>query len=300
MIFGELESFFAFLDRAKRWFQPTISNDDNDVIDSTSLEVSVATRFIRLFDSHGVHRNQIPGFLGYDLTIANVKDDETLLPYLTEELLDAACEKFAVRREWLDGVELQVHPCHDFYKHPDQFINFLEHLKSSNKSGYISGTVLKSTTTFNDQALVILQEEIGYIGSKQIFRYHLCNNWFYHYWKSRAYLTACIAIATKNHNYLHGITTTHEIIEKLAYGESLLGYADNSKWTFANKTWYPDDLPISPEKYLEDIRPEEHNYGLVSALKLWLELEQKGYMETYIIDIKKIRDKFINELKKYN
>ena len=99
MIFGELESFFALFDRAKRWLRITRGSELGETDNDNVLEVSVATRFIRLFDSHGIHRNQIPGFFGHDLTIAKVKDDETLLPYLTEKLLDAACEKFAVRRE---------------------------------------------------------------------------------------------------------------------------------------------------------------------------------------------------------
>ena len=79
---------------------------------------SVAARFVRLFETHGVHRNQIPRFFGHGLNLQDMQDDATLLAKLDEPLLEAACEMFAVRREWLDGAETQVHPCHEFYKYP--------------------------------------------------------------------------------------------------------------------------------------------------------------------------------------
>lgn len=60
---------------------------------------SVAMRFVQLFEAHGVHRNQIPRFFGHELTLVQVKDDESLLQALTEEMLTDAADLFAVRRE---------------------------------------------------------------------------------------------------------------------------------------------------------------------------------------------------------
>ena len=68
----------------------------------------VASRFIRLFESHGIHRNQISRFIGHDLTLKDVQDDASLLAKIDEPLLEAVCERFAVRREWLDGAEPQI------------------------------------------------------------------------------------------------------------------------------------------------------------------------------------------------
>lgn len=77
---------------------------------------TVATRFVGLLESHGVHRNQIPRFIGHGLTLTDVQDDTALLAKLDEPLLDAVCTQFAVHREWLDGAGPQIHPVHDFYK----------------------------------------------------------------------------------------------------------------------------------------------------------------------------------------
>ncbi|HYD57382.1 MAG TPA: hypothetical protein VEB41_10790, partial [Burkholderiales bacterium] len=61
---------------------------------------TLAARFVSLFESHGVHRNQIPRFLNAGLALRDVQDDSALVSGLNDSLLDAACEKFAVRREW--------------------------------------------------------------------------------------------------------------------------------------------------------------------------------------------------------
>src|SRR5690606_7370308 len=89
---------------------------------------SVASRFIQVFEEHGVHRNQIPRFFGHGLALADLQDEQTLLSKLTEEMLDAACERFTIRREWLDGASDQIHPTHDFYKMPGQFAVFVDEL----------------------------------------------------------------------------------------------------------------------------------------------------------------------------
>ena len=186
---------------------------------STPVE-SVSTRFVRLFESHGVHRNQIPRFLEQRLTLQDVQDDAVLLAKLDETLLESVCNQFAVRQEWLDGAESQIYPCHDFYKQPKEFAAFLENLKASNPDGDLHCTFIAPKEHYRDaNALLILQETVGHLGDNAIYRYHLCNNWVFAYWKCRAYLTACIAIACKHQIYVHGIYVPAEEIQRLAGGE---------------------------------------------------------------------------------
>ena len=47
-----------------------------------------------------------------------------------------------------------------------------------------------------------------------------------------------------------------------------------------HKTWDPEDMADSPEQFLKGVNPEEDNFGLISGLKLWIELAQKGLMES--------------------
>lgn len=240
---------------------------------------TVATRFIRLFESHGVHRNQIPRFIGHGLTVKDVQDEASLLAKLDETLLDAACERFAVRREWLDGAEAQVYPLHDFYKHPEKVAGFLKSLQTANPEGGLDG-VLIAPESEGGQALLVLNEVIGAVGEKPIYRYHLCNNWLFEYWKSRAYLTACVAIAWKHNVCVRGAYMPAKEIAQMDSGEVLPIPNSEGFWMLSGKKWYPEDMASKPDEYLHGVDPERNNYGVISGLGLWLQLEQQGYMST--------------------
>jgi hypothetical protein len=158
-VLGEVNAALSLWDRFKKWRHARKSPPSE----------SIATRFIRLFESHGVHRNQIPRFIDHGLTLRDVQDDASLLEKLDEALLEAACARFAVRREWLDGAEPQIHPCHDFYKDPKGFSNFLGKLIASNPEGQMDGILLSPKESDREaEALIILQEIIGAVGDKPI------------------------------------------------------------------------------------------------------------------------------------
>ncbi len=192
MIFSEVESFINILEKLKSYI-PFLKQSKNKEQASTE---TISARFVRLFESHGVHRNQIPRFFDHGLTIKDLKDDDSLLPCLTETILDDACELFAVRREWLDGADSVAHENHDFYKEPEGIIKLINELRDKNPEGDLFGELYTpEKPDFNSEAIIVLSEIIDYMGGEPIYRYHLCNNWRHDYWKSRAYLTACVAIA---------------------------------------------------------------------------------------------------------
>lgn len=274
MILGEINSAINLVERFKKYYR-FFKNP-------TELE-SVASRFIRLFETHGVHRNQIPRFFGHGITLKDLQDDLSLLAKLDEEILDDACKLFAVRREWLDGAERQAHPHHDFYKEPKEFLEFIKALKLANAEGDLDGELFAPDALDSGaETILILNEIIGHVGNEPIYRYHLCNNWSYSYWKARAYLTACIAIAWKHHVFIRGTIASNKSINKLAQGETLLACLKRGVESLSGKKWYPEDMALIPEVFLQDVDPEYHNFGNISALDLWLELEKQGLMDTGI------------------
>ena len=295
MILGEIDSLFSLLDRLGRVLKLRRSREEKPAD-------SVASRFVKIFESHGVHRNQIPRFFGRGLTLQDVQNDESLLAKLDEPVLEDACNRFAVRREWLDGVDAQIHPHHDFYKHPKKFSDFIHTLRANNPEGELVGVLIAPNETKRQApALLILQETIGVIGDKAIYRYHLCNNWGFNYWKARAYLTACIAIAWKSEAYVHGIHMPNQDIEQLSQGETLLGWQGEGIWALGHKTWDPEDMALRPEAFLKGIDPEQDNYGIKAGLTLWLELEGKGLMDTDIVAVRdNVRRSFEQELARYS
>ena len=261
---------------------------------------SVATRFIRLFESHDVHRNQIPRFFGHGLLPKDVQDDASLLVKLDEDMLEAASTRFAVCREWLDGAETTVYPLHDFYKHPEAVAGFLESLKAINPNGGMDG-VLIAPEEGAGEALLILQETIGAVGDKPIYRYHLCNNWLFEYWKSRAYLTAFVAIAWKHKVYVRGVFMPRKELDRMATGDGLLIPRDEGVWAYGGKKWHPEDMALRPDVFLQGIDPERNDFGITSGLELWLRLENEGYMDTGLrmYGTEAVRELFERELTKY-
>lgn len=280
MVFGEIISAINLWEKFQKWRNPV---------------ETVTARFVRLFESHGVHRNQIPRFFGHGLTLKDVQDDASLLIKLNEEMLEAACSRFAVRREWLDGAEQQIYPEHEFYKRPEDFVKFLDELRASNPDGRITGVLITpDERDWNTEALLVLQETIGFVGDKEIYRYHLCDNWIFSYWKARGYLTACIAIAWKRQVYVHGTYSTKKIIDNLIQGQTLLDWQGDGIWAVNGKRWYPEDMALRPDLYLLGVDAEQSNFGIKSALELWLLLEEDGFMEVGIK--REARQLFLDEL----
>jgi hypothetical protein len=242
---------------------------------------SVASRYVRLLENHGVNRNQIPAFMKNGLTLSDIKSDERLLEKLSDEILDDVCEKFSVRREWLDCAESLIYERHYFYKNPKEFSTFLDGLTEKNPDGALVGVLISpQENKLPSSAVIIMQETIGYIGEKVIYRYHLCADWRFSYWKSRAYLTACIAIAWKREHYIHGERKPRKLIDDLSGGEMFLGRQDSGIYGLKGEVWHPDDMVDSPEQYLKGVEPEEDNFGLKSALEMWLSLNKEGYMDS--------------------
>lgn len=261
---------------------------------------SIATRFIHLFENHGVHRNQIPRFFDHSLTLKDVQDEASLIAKLDETILEAACKRFAVRREWLDGAETQIYPRHYFYKHPEAFAGFIQSLKANNPEGEIIGVLIApNDLDWMANALLILQEAVGAVGDKPIYRYHLCDNWVFSYWKARAYLTACVAMAWRHRAYVHGIRMPNKEIARLAEGKTLLGWQGEGIWELGHKTWDPEDMALKPRAFLKDVDPEQDNFGIKSGLRLWLDLEQQGLMEAGC-PVANVRQQFQLELEKFS
>lgn len=266
MIFGELEAFASLVERAKRWFGRPAARKD-----------SVATRFIEIFEKHGVHRNQIPRFLDRRLSLAEVNDEDLLLSALNEKVLDLATTMFAVRRPWLDGADSQIYPLHDFYKHPDEFATWVDAL--CKQPGTSTGVLLVADPpTHECDTLLIFEEQFAWIGEKPIYRYHLCNNWLFSYWKSRAYLTACVAAAWKRSIYVSGRKTDIETLQRFQDGETFLDYSFESALPMAGHHWYPEDMALKPEVFLDGL--DEGDFGRRSALEMWLKLDERGFMES--------------------
>ena len=286
MVFSEINAFISIIDRIKG----KISGTDKGEYDS---EDNIADRIIRTFEFHGVHKNQIPRFCDLGVTIADVQNEQALLKRLDEKILNFVCEKFAIRREWIDGTSNQIYPIHDFYKKPEDFFEFLDGLLENNSEGRISGYLLTSGKK-KENTVLLLEDELDRMETISIYRYHLCDATTFHYWRSRAYTTACVAYAWRKKVFIHGQYLPQKEIDEIARGECLLGWSGNGAYSLKGRKWYPEDMTINPDAYLKGIDPEIDNYGQKAALALWLELEKEGFMDSGLK--KNVRNLFAKKL----
>ena len=274
LMLDQVDAFFSLLDRYRNFRSK-----------KPSVE-SIASRFVLLFEKHGIHRNQIPRFFGHGLTLADIASDDKLLNKLDTEILNSAAELFAVRLEWLEGVDEQIYETHDFYKQPEEYQIFLANLVGDSKHLIVAKLVWSTARQCQEDALLILKEPIAEHGNKSVERYHLCSNWYSKYWKSRADLAACIAMTEKQpHVVLKGNKTAGDITD-FCHGKRFvtdldeLPYAYQRDWLFRKRyqPWEPDQWLYDPDAYLEGI--DEGDFGKAAALSNWLGHYERGNLET--------------------
>ena len=246
---------------------------------------SIPNRFIRLFKKHGVHRNQIPRFFGHGLSLADVHNSDVLLAKLTPEILQAASELFAVRMEWMECVDNKIYQTHNFYKRPEDYAEYLAKLVIDRKNKIFASVVVSTYKSREEDALLILEEHIDEIGDSDVMRYHLCGGWVTKYWKSRADLTACIAITGNQPIFLKGLIVSPQI-NSYCDGEGFIAdlynlpLAVKRDWLFRKyyNPWHPDEWLYNPRDYLDGV--DEDIFGKVSALNRWLYHYDKGNLQT--------------------
>jgi len=245
----------------------------------TVVNESVAERFVKLFEAHGVYRNQIPEFFGHGLTVADVQTENNLLTTLTPSLLQNTADLFQINTEWLSHGQGDIFESHHFYKHPTEFGSYIDKLRSSGDEKEIGGFVLtvKPSKKYEEDTLILLKESVGRIGDRTIYRYHLCPGWVLSYWKCCADVACCIAQAQMRNVYLVGKYVEKDWLNSFADGVLLPTFAfDIDEIDLPTKGWWQaDEFVDIPEKFLEPLSKQD-GYSVASALGRWLRYFDTG------------------------
>ncbi len=271
---GLISEIKALIELVEKYRKPKKLEDEN-----------VATRFIKLFEKHGVSRNQIPRYFEHGLSLDDVSSNDKLLTKLTHATLTAAAKLFCVRIEWLEGADDKLYECHEFYKHPENYQDFLETLVTDESYRLRVMLVITSKFTHNEDALLIIEEPIADLGEKQIVRYHLCGGWNYMYCKCRADIAACIGISDKHKAMISRALKVHDEIGAYCEGEAFISdlYELRSRYKqsrFFNNSYklnHPDDLLTDPSIFIENLRDDV--WGQTTSLNLWLHYYEQGFMD---------------------
>jgi len=271
------------------WKAPS-EKESKDVKQIDEVEIkaeTIATRFITLFESHGVHRNQIEEFFGHGLDIPSCATDDELLKKLTPEIITNAVKLFGVNKDWLEGSSTEIYDIPDFYKHPEDFDLYLAELVKNTDANKLSAYALtiekQSNHEFND-SLFVIAEPIGEINQREIYKYHLLGRWGIHYWKSRAYFTACCALL-----YKHGLSVAGKVVERdwlneICEGTKLLDYDFSERYGGIDfpsvGIWIVSDFVEMPDEYLKGLNTKD-GHSLNLALEMWFDLNEEGYMRCF-------------------
>lgn len=267
----QIDAALSLLDRFNRWKSKRTEQE---------LE-SLPARFVRLFETHGVHRNQIPRFFGHGLSLSDMRDNTALSCKLGHEHLLHASELFGIELSWLESGEGLAQECHDFYKQPQDFAQFIKALVTRAKAadGYVRGLITWPTTWDSETEMVLLlAEPVGTLDDEVIERFHWVGCGPAWYWRSRGYAASQIAMAVHHNVILHGRRFPNKVMNCAVIEPDLLGLPTFDRLRSSGKVFQPEDWLIKPKSFLEDLDAEQNKFGLASSLHLWMDLEAQGLM----------------------
>jgi len=265
---------------------------------------NIATRFVALFESHGIHRNQIPSFFDHTIDLHDCANEAELLKKLNTQTLKDAAVLFGVNLEWLQGASTEIYDIPSFYKDNEACEEYLSNLKFSKPDANFSAYVLTSNTNKHNRdtnnAVILITEVIGYINEREIYRYRLVGKTQNTYWKARAYFAVSCALLIKYGFQPIGQAVNEQWLVSLNGGKTLIkydfteGYQD---FILPNGSlWYVDEFLECPEKYLAGVDPERNNFGHISALEMWLGFKhfmkidgEHSYEQAQTLFIEKLR-----------
>ena len=272
-MFDQIDAALSLVDRFQRWRERH----------KTPVEESVQARFVRLFAAHGVHRNQIPRFFGSGLELADVRDDATLAGRLTAEHLSKASELLGVRLEWLESGVGPAQERLNFYKQPRRFWDWLSAVSTrvQEKHAFLRALLLLPKGGGPDiEAVLLIAEPIGAFNDDWIERIHWVPAGPPDYWRCRGYLASYVAAADQLNVMLRArrmpnTDLTKKVMDVDLIGSTALDGLHSGRDCVEPLKWLED-----PKAFLLGVDAEQNNFGLQSALHLWLDLEAQGLMKS--------------------
>lgn len=270
----QVDAFFSLLDRFKRYWavraQPTQPE-------------SLPSRFLRLFEAHGVHRNQIPRFFGHGLQLKHVQEETALLPRLSDVHVADACQLFGVERKWLERGEGSAHVRHDFYLQPLMFGTFLNDVLAARtvlQEAVVKAELFGVLDPHSEvESTMVISEPIGLLNDEVIYRYHHVDGGPLGYWKSRVSVTAMVAQALARKLWITGRNCNAKQLTKLTYDDDLWVADGPDGLMPGSHRMDVEDWLLQPNALLQCVDPESNRFGVTSALDLWLKLEAEGLMQ---------------------
>ncbi|WP_047535710.1 hypothetical protein [Shewanella sp. ZOR0012] len=237
-----------------------------------------ASRFLALFNAHGVKASQIPDFFGHCLSIADCHSAESLTKVLTSDLMEKAAQLFGINRDWLDCASDVVYEPHSFYKNPQGFDAYLKSIALESHLPLRATLYMPTSNSLfypDDSGVLVISVPVGEVNQRTIYCFELVNYDRICYWHCRGYLAANLASMLRRYAIVYGSYVAAKVLEPVAQGQRLPVYDYGSQDAFRLKVKGRvsiEELISNPDKYLEGVDPETNKFGHREAIGLWLNM----------------------------
>ena len=261
-LFAVVGGFYAFWRWLTKKSSDSIAEQLQTNVEPAKNEVySMVGRFVQIYKAHGIERTQIPRFLGSEsgLTLADVSTDEKLLHALSEELLQTACDRFGIQREWLDGKDVPIYPYRGQGHDLSSYIDFLLELKKTGSE--VQGFAIKRPADklkkpkdkygqcdeyFIALLFRVKLKQWGDHTQDPLWKYYpLGDQIYWGYEKTRMQLKAKILIADLLGVYFKGCVMEADEIDGLMEGTIFPGPLMEHR---SHVGWYPEDYIYTKEE----------------------------------------------------
>lgn len=237
-----------------------------------------ASRFLALFDAHGVKPGQIPDFFGNGLCIADCHSAESLTKVLTSVLMEKAVQLFGINRDWLDCASDEVYEPRSFYTNPRGFETYLKDIVAASSLPVRATMYMPTSKNLfypDDSGVLVISVPVGEVNQRTIYRFDLIHYDNVCYWRSRGYLAANLAFMLRSNAIVYGSYVAAKVLDPVAQGQKLPVYDYESQDAFRLKVRGRisiEELISNPDKYLKGVDPETDKFGHRAAIDLWLSM----------------------------
>ncbi|MBJ8085070.1 hypothetical protein JDS82_28565 [Bacillus cereus group sp. N14] len=259
-------------------------NHTTNVYEKKELEVvkspliELANKFYSILENHGISRVQIPSFIDkkFNIHYADVADEHSIIPKISDELLEWISLKLGIRRSWFDAKDdlmyNSVYCYRDVWEFRNLFNKLIDEFTVYDYKDYLRVYFLKTFKDFNGdksgeegiaEVIIIVSVQIGETHTNAVNKYILITaNLSWDYEKSRQDIKRMIRIADKLRIDTRGFDISKDEYQEIASGK-VVPRAILSKKRI---TWYPEDYNGSFNDRIDEIE-YEHSESFQDSLR---------------------------------
>ncbi len=253
-----------------------------DVGDSHASLEALASRVRRVFEDHGLEPAHIARFMEqrrapFTLGLSDLRSNEALLRWISDERLDWLAATFHIRREWLDGEDPQIHERLHFDKQPKEFFDFASRLLTESPAGFSDhgyrtayfvrcGKGRKWMDAGLGEVVVVLATPIAFLNSERVvYRYASdLTPYPWDYGRTRIQLRAWARLLFVELEFqCMGMQSDLETCELLQANSQFLMRSLNSDAIRRSHDWHPEDYGLYTEE--SGVAKDAHSMNQVAA-----------------------------------